>query len=395
MATSLNVAIAGAGIGGLTAATLLAHQGHNITVFDQFDRPRPVGSGLVIQPVGQAVLDEIGAGDAARAKGNPLRRMLGHEADRGRRVLDVTYDHDPDGTNFGLAIHRAALFDVIHRAACGAGVTISSMHRVIACKDAHLHFDTQAPQGPFDLVVDSSGVSSPLSPIQAKPLPYGAIWGTVPWRDCGLPQDQLTQTYRRADRMIGVMPSGTLPDSDVQQAAIFWSMPRDAYDAWRAVPLKDWHAEIAQLWPEAVPIFEQITSHDQMTMARYTHGTLRKPYTEGLAIIGDAAHKASPQLGQGANMAMLDASALAKAIAQYPLHDALPAYAMARRWHVRIYQAMSWAFTPQYQSDSRILPALRDHLLFPVSQIPPVPRILTRLVRGDMIPPMASLTPRD
>ncbi|SFR58673.1 FAD-dependent oxidoreductase [Litoreibacter janthinus] len=392
---SYNIAIAGAGIGGLTAAALLSRQGHQISIYDQFDAPRPVGSGLVVQPVGQAVLNEIGAGDAARAKGNPLRRMLGHEADNGRRVLDVTYDHDPDGAHFGLAIHRASLFDVLHRAATEAGVAITPSHSITGYKDGHLHFDGRAPEGPFDLVIDSSGASSPLSPIQARPLPYGAIWGTVPWRECGLPQDQLTQVYRRADRMIGVMPSGTLPDSDNQQAAIFWSMPRNAYEAWRTHPLSDWQEEIAQLWPEAQPIFSQITSHDQMTMARYAHGTLRRPYSDGLAIIGDAAHKASPQLGQGANMAMLDASALAKALAQYPLLDALPAYAMARRWHVRIYQAMSWAFTPQYQSDSRILPALRDRALFPVSQIPPVPKILTRLVRGDMIPPMASLTPRD
>jgi 2-polyprenyl-6-methoxyphenol hydroxylase-like FAD-dependent oxidoreductase len=390
-----NIAIAGAGIGGLTAAALLARQGHSITVFDQFDEPRPVGSGLVVQPVGQAVLDEIGAGDAARAKGNAVRQMLGHDASNGRRVLDVTYDHNPNGTNFGLAIHRAALFDAIFQAALKVGVTITPSHEVTGLENNHLHFKDAVSQGPFDLVIDSSGVSSPLSPIEAKPLPYGAIWGTVPWRDCGLPQDQLTQMYRRADRMIGIMPSGTLPGSNEQQAAVFWSLPRDAYDDWRAAPLEDWHAEIATLWPQAVPIFEQITNHDQMTMARYAHGTLRTPYAENLAIIGDAAHKASPQLGQGANMAMLDASALAKAIAQHPLQDALPAYAMARRWHVRIYQAMSWAFTPQYQSDSRFLPAFRDHILFPFSQVPPIPRLLTRLVRGDMIPPMASLTQRD
>ncbi|SDW09784.1 FAD-dependent oxidoreductase [Litoreibacter albidus] len=392
---SYTIAIAGAGIGGLTAATLLAQQGHSVTIFDQFDRPRPVGSGLVIQPVGQAVLDEIGAGDAARAKGNAIRRMLGHEANSGRRVLDVTYDHDPAGTHVGLAIHRASLFDAIFQAALGAGVTITASHRLIGFRDRHLHFSDHAPQGPFDLVIDSSGVSSPLSQMRAKPLPYGAIWATVPWRDCGLPKDQLTQVYRRADRMIGIMPSGTLPGSDVAQASIFWSMPRGAHAAWYAAPISDWQAEVAQLWPDAAPIFEQITDHDQMTMARYAHGTLRKPYGENLAIIGDAAHKASPQLGQGANMAMLDAAALARAIAQYPLQDALPAYAMARRWHVRIYQAMSWAFTPQYQSDSRILPAVRDHILFPASQIPPIPHLLTRLVRGNMIPPMASLTPRD
>ena len=71
--------------------------------------------------------------------------------------------------------------------------------------------------------------------------------------------------------------------------------------------------------------------------------------------------------------------------------DALRAYALARRWHVRIYQAMSAAFTPQDQSDSRWLPVLRDRVLFPLSRIPPLPRVLSHLVSGTMIPPMASL----
>ena len=40
----MQISIAGAGIGGLAAAALLAAQGHAVTVFDPFDAPRPVGS---------------------------------------------------------------------------------------------------------------------------------------------------------------------------------------------------------------------------------------------------------------------------------------------------------------------------------------------------------------
>jgi 2-polyprenyl-6-methoxyphenol hydroxylase-like FAD-dependent oxidoreductase len=63
----------------------------------------------------------------------------------------------------------------------------------------------------------------------------------------------------------------------------------------------------------------------------------------------------------------------------------------ARRLHTKIYQAMSWAFTPMYQSDSKILSILRDRVLFPVSQIPPTPRILTSLVCGTMVSPLRRL----
>jgi 2-polyprenyl-6-methoxyphenol hydroxylase-like FAD-dependent oxidoreductase len=87
-------------------------------------------------------------------------------------------------------------------------------------------------------------------------------------------------------------------------------------------------------------------------------------------------------------MALLDAMALSLALRQNP-DQALPRYAQMRRWHVRSYQAMSAAFTPMYQSSGWLLPALRDHILAPASRIPPLPRLLTALVSGDMIPPIA------
>ncbi|WP_144055930.1 FAD-dependent oxidoreductase [Octadecabacter arcticus] len=111
----MRIAIIGAGIGGLAAASLLADQGHEITIFDQFDTPKPVGSGLVIQPVGQAVLAEIGALDQALTYGNRVTHMLGVEANNGARVLDVHYNLvDPDA--YGLAINRAALFEALWQA---------------------------------------------------------------------------------------------------------------------------------------------------------------------------------------------------------------------------------------------------------------------------------------
>lgn len=85
-------------------------------------------------------------------------------------------------------------------------------------------------------------------------------------------------------------------------------------------------------------------------------------------------------------MALLDALALHLALDQA---EPLPAYATMRRWHVRAYQGMSAAFTPMYQSGSRALPPLRDHLLAPLSRLPGVRGLLTALVSGDMLPPLA------
>jgi 2-polyprenyl-6-methoxyphenol hydroxylase-like FAD-dependent oxidoreductase len=385
---SLNIGIAGAGIGGLAAAALLADQGCHVMLFDQFDAPRPVGSGLVIQPVGQMVLDRIGCGDAARARGAPLTRMLGHAAGTGRRVLDVSY-----APHAGLAIHRASLFDTLWQAVSARKVTLCPASRVIGASGGMLHLQDRTA-GPFDLIIDATGAHSPLSPLKSRPLSYGAIWGTVNWPDTDLPRDQLRQVYRRADRMIGVLPIGTLPDDPAPKAAIFWSVPSNGHDAWRATGLAAWKAEAVALWPAFAPFVGQITDPGQMTMARYSHGTLARPHGDGIIQIGDAAHRASPQLGQGANMALLDALALAQALRLADAQDPAALYAVARRWHVRIYQLFSAVFTPQYQSDSRILPAIRDRLLFPLSQTPPLRRVLTALVSGNLVPPIASLDRR-
>ena len=382
----MKIAIAGAGIGGLAAAILLRQRGVDVTLFDQFATPAPVGSGLVIQPVGQAVLETCGLRERVFDTGNAIHRMLGHEAQSGRRVLDVWYDRR-NCQRVGLAVHRNALFSALWDGAAAAGATLHLGAKVVAAQAGRVELEDGSFADGFDLVVDALGANSHLSPMRARPLPYGALWANVPWvQTTNLPSDQLRQTYRKASRMVGVLPIGTPPGADAPMAAIFWSLPRDGFAAWRTAGLAAWRAEASALWPEFTSFAEQITDPDQFTMARYAHGTLDVPYSPGIAHIGDAAHRASPQLGQGANMALLDAYALAAAIGAHGPEAALPAYAKARRWHVRAYQWMSWAFTPQYQSDSRWLPVLRDQVLFPLSMVPPVPRILSHLVCGTLLP---------
>lgn len=385
----MKMAVVGAGIGGLALASLAVRAGHEVCLWERFEQPRPVGSGLVIQPVGLAVLDRLGVGDAARALGAPIARMQGHLGN-GRSVLDVSYRQRAPG----LAMHRSALFGVLWWAAQAAGVTVRTGAEIrsvpwVGGRRSLCLADQQTVDDDVDLVVDASGSGSCLSPLQARPLGYGAIWGTVAWpAHARLPTDELRQRYRAASRMVGVLPVGRMHEGDVQRAAVFWSMPTDALSAWGQTPLDTWRAEAVSLWPEMAPFVEQITEVGQMTPARYAHGTLHQPHAPGLVFIGDAAHRASPQLGQGANMALLDAWALFTALQRYPLDEALPRYAAMRRWHVRMYQWMSALFTPMYQSGSRTLPLLRDHLLAPSTRVPGVPRLLTALVSGDLLPPV-------
>jgi 2-polyprenyl-6-methoxyphenol hydroxylase-like FAD-dependent oxidoreductase len=377
----MNIAIVGAGIGGLAAAILLERLGHRISIFEQFRKPVPIGSGLMLQPVGLEVLKMAGVADAVLKHAAPVKRVLGKSAQTGRRVLDVDYGAVP-----GLGIHRAALFSALYEKVLTRALYWRTDCRITGHEDGKLRFDDGSFSDPFDLVIDASGANSVLSPLKARPLAFGAIWGTVDWVPGGLPEDHLSQRYRRADCMIGVLPVGLIPAQGRRKAAFFWSLRQEAYEDWLKGGLSAWKDEALSIWPEAGPFLEQITDPEQMTMARYGHGTLRQPWGDKIAFIGDSAHRASPQLGQGANMALLDAAALAKALETLPLEQALPAYGKARRWHVGVYQAFSAVFTPAYQSDSRLLPVVRDNVLFPLSRIPPFPSVLSQLISGRLVP---------
>jgi 2-polyprenyl-6-methoxyphenol hydroxylase-like FAD-dependent oxidoreductase len=379
------IAIAGAGMGGLAAAALLAQDGHTITLFERFAEAKPLGSGLVVQPVGLVVLDALGAGDAARSLGASVTRMLGHSGPR--IALDVSYRTGHPG----LAMHRAALFHSLWQAVQAQGIAPVTGHTAAGTQETPdgIHLITeQGTHGPFDLIIDASGAASRLSPLTARPLPFGAVWAHIPWPATDLPPTELRQRYHRAARMAGVLPIGRLPGDPTQRAAVFWSLSTTELDHWPTRTLDDWKTEVGTFWPAMSPFLDQITDKAQLTPARYTHGTLRKPHSQRLVHIGDAAHRASPQLGQGANMALLDAFALARSL-RLPLDEALPAYHRSRRWHLGLYQSLSAAFTPQYQSHSQVLPLLRDNFLSPLSRLWPLPGILSSLVSGDLIPPIA------
>ena len=100
---------------------------------------------------------------------------------------------------------------------------------------------------------------------------------------------------------------------------------------------------------------------DQLTWARY-HDVVMPAYHAGnCVVVGDAAHATSPQLGQGTNLALLDALALASALREErDVPSALARYTRDRKGHLRYYgQASRW-LTPLFQSDLRLLPWLRD-----------------------------------
>ena len=387
MRRSHDIAIIGAGVGGLAAATLLRRASHRVTVYERFAASRPIGSGLMLQPTGLAALERLGLRAPIEALGARIDRLHGVN-ERGGLVFDLSYA-DLDPSLYAVGVHRAALHAVLWDAFVGSGAAIETGWTIAdvatgADGGARL-IDDKGRQSPrFDLAIDASGARSSLRRLatqaKAREFAYGAVWTSVP--DLAIAPATLAQRYIKAKIMIGHLPVGRVSAQSTPLAALFWSLKPTDHAAWRT-GFEDWRRQVPRFWPALEPVMAALAGPDDFALASYMHFTARRPFRGPLALIGDAAHATSPQLGQGANSALLDALALGDALdATDDIAQALEAYARLRRRHVRFYQLASAALTPFFQSDSRVLADVRDLAFHRLKVVPYLRREMLLTLAG-------------
>ena len=400
---ALKIAVIGAGTAGLAAAIFLKRAGHDVTLYEKFDAPKPLGAGLMLQPTGLAVLAQLGLDKAAIAASSPIHHLYGKEIKSGRVIFDITYG-DLSPHLFGLGIHRNTLFSLLHGTVIAERIPVTTATAIIDVlydeQRKPLVTDGSKQFGPYDLVVDAQGTRSQLRDKIAKvkcnkPYPYAAIWGVCTNHD-GQFDNTLNQRYRKAHHMIGVLPVGKVSGSDGERVAFFWSLRAHEYQQWRERGIDAWRDYVISLWPDIAPLVNQFRSTDDLNFATYNDIRLRTCHGENVVCIGDAAHATSPQLGQGANLALLDALILSQSISSAAsIPEALADYAKRRKAHVRFYQTASGWLTPFFQSDSRLFPIIRDYSFGWMCRLPLLKRQMLRTLAGVKTGLFSVLNPGD
>ncbi|MEP7157161.1 MAG: NAD(P)/FAD-dependent oxidoreductase, partial [Betaproteobacteria bacterium] len=290
------------------------------------------------------------------------------ENQHGRKVMDMQYRDWRPGS-FGLGMHRGALFTLLQRPLVPAGVTCRYGANIVSLRwhgGKSLISDSEGrEQGAFDVVIAADGMRSQMRaacglPARVEPYPWGAVWTICEDRN-GEFDGVLNQRYRAAREMLGILPTGRLTRDGLPLVSLFWSLRREDAQAWQAAGLQSWKSQLLSLWPQLAGLLENITDTSQLRFADYCDVRMPAWHGDGVVVIGDAAHATSPQLGQGANLALLDAWVLQRAFASSKsVAAALERYSTQRRAHLRYYQWASRMLTPLFQSDQRLLPALRD-----------------------------------
>lgn len=372
MREPLRVGVIGAGTAGAASAILLARGGHRVTVFEAVEKPGPVGAGIVLQPTGQSVMARLGLLGPVRDRGAPIDRLHCETSER-RSVVRIEYADVAPGL-VGLGLHRGVLFTTLFEAAKATpGITLALGVEIRAARlerEGRVLLDAHgARRGPFDLVIVADGASSDVAVDAAPPrsvrhYPWGALWWIGADRD-RVYRDELYQVVRSNQVMLGLLPTGRAMDGDATpDLTVYWSIPNRDVDAFKKTELGAWKKEIVKHDPRATFAMDAISSHDELLHARYRDVVMPRWHAPGAVWLGDAAHAMSPQLGQGANLALVDAGVLADCILEEPTVDlALARYSRERGPQLRFYQLATRWLTPFFQSDTRVLGALRDVFL--------------------------------
>lgn len=337
----LNLGIVGGGIGGLAAAVALRRIGVEVTVYEQAAELREAGAGLMLWPNGSRVMRDWGLLEAVAARGGRASHFV-LRRHTGEVLLKLPVDQFETPA---FCLRRSDLLAVL--LAGFAGEKIRLAHRLAAMTPlsdrVQLRFETGAV-AEHDAVIGADGIHSRVRAAlndHTAPVYHGyLIWrGVVGFDGAGVDPGWNSETWGRGQRF-GLLNTG--------QGRYTWyataNLPANHpdRDGGRREELLSrfagWHAPI-------LTVLEHTPESAILKNGAFDLPPLRRWGDGRITLLGDAAHPCTPNLGQGACMALEDAATLARCLAKIkPIEEAL-----------RRYESLRLARTRHIQQRSRLL----------------------------------------
>lgn len=317
MTQRLDVAIIGAGMGGLAAASTLANAGINVNVYEQAPEFTRIGSGIQMSPNAMKVLRAIGLEERTREIAFRPEHQLSRDWDTGHVNLDYPFGDTVEekyGAPF-LLMHRGDLHALL-----ASIVPEERIHRSKQLVDlgqsgqgVELHFD-DGSKVRADAVVASDGIHSLVrrklfgegNPIYSGRVAYRTTFPASLLReqidDCtkwwGIDRHIVIYYTTRARDEVYFVTS--VPAAWTEES---WSL-KASLEELRAA-FVGFHPTVTQVL-EACPSVNKWAIFERDPMPTWTKGNA--------VLIGDACHPMTPYMAQGAATAMEDAAVLSRCL---------------------------------------------------------------------------------
>lgn len=318
MNNPLNVTIAGAGIGGLAAATALARAGHSVVVAERAPEIGEVGAGIQLSPNGMAVMNALGLGDALKDVSFKAKGVRLFDGPTGREILTLDLAQHGQGLEWRF-VHRARLIDALLAGAKDAGARVDTGREVLA-PPAGAALDGD------DLLIGADGLHSKVrARIDEASKPF--FTKQVAWRAV-IKGDgaAVAEVHLGPGRHLVSYP---LPGGFRNIVAV---EERQAWaeEGWSHTDHPgNLRGAFAGFSPRVRGWLEDV--EHCFLWGLFRHRVADRWWDRAQVLLGDAAHPTLPFLAQGANLALEDAWVLSDALSSRPLPEALSHYQSARR----------------------------------------------------------------
>jgi 2-polyprenyl-6-methoxyphenol hydroxylase-like FAD-dependent oxidoreductase len=363
----MKILVIGGGIGGLTTTIALRQRGFDAHVYEAAPELAPVGKGIWVPTNAMLVLDRLGLGDRVAARGIPLQRIELH--DRWNGLLQAA-DMQRIRQQFGrttVSIHRAALQEAL-----AAAIPAESIHLGKRCVRVHqdgqrvvAHF-ADGSEATGDILIGADGIRSA---VRSAVAPDAALRHAGQTCYLGIAHLRLPPALARTVREVwgGALRFGF---SAVEPERVYWFAPMTAA-AGAADPLGstgtvvDALAERYADFLDPIPGIIRHTPEDEVLRVDLHDLQPLKRWWQGrIALVGDAAHAMTPNLGQGGAQAIEDAYVIADSLAQAPTpQEAFAAYARVRRARAQRIARTAWWFGKLAHLEAGWARALRNWAL--------------------------------
>lgn len=386
----LNIAIVGSGPAGAGAALFLIQQGFDVTVFEKNKELKPIGAGFMLQPTGMLMLQKLGLLDKIAIRSTPIDRLYGVN-DKNKEVLDLRFDSIKPYKH-SLGIHRGLIFKVFHEELEAkdipvvVGSTITSFRKTT---DKIIPINSNKEElGEFDLVVIADGSRSKLRDqtdinFSIHWYEWLAMWYVAKDVDFKI-GNKIYHKYEGTNKLLGFMPIGLGPDESNKDPLVnfFYSVPQNRLESIKNEDINVWKKEVSDLDKIAIPYLDQVSEMSDFTYTGYGRISPNKLYDDKIAIIGDAAHGMSPQLGQGISMGLMDGYSLAENLKNSTLNNGLRLFNDDRMNHLKYYLWADKMAAPLFQSHQSYQAILRDIGLNALQKAPFSYKILMETMIG-------------
>ena len=329
---SLDIIIAGAGMGGLTAALALQQAGHRVRLFERAQDLAPIGAALSIWPNGVKVLERLGLGSAIAAVSGDMQTMS-YRDNQGQLLTQFSLLplYEAVGRP-ARPIARAHLQRLLLEAVGAERVTLG-----VGCEG----FEQEAAgvtvllgdgrRERADLLIAADGTHSRLRERVVGQAITREYCGYVNWNGRVKIAPDLAEAHDWA-QFVGAHQRVSLMPMGGDEFYFFFDVPlpkgtpndRSRYQAELAEHFAGWAPPVQRLIERLDPQgVARVEIHDTRPLPTLVQGRV--------ALLGDSAHAMAPDLGQGGCQAMEDAWVLARCLDadQDPL-AALQAYQAAR-----------------------------------------------------------------